>query len=97
MDTAGQLDVFRLYGYMLSVYNAQVGIFQEAGQVVFGVLLQCLDCTHLEVQNVLPISLCYLMYQAHKGPLMDEKLSALLVLAYLTESHCPWLIPLGPL
>ena len=26
---------------------------------------------------------------------MNEELGTLLVLAYLTESHCPWLVPLG--
>ena len=52
---------------------------------------------HLEVQIVCSICLCYLTDQACEGPLMDEELSTLLVLAYLTESHHPQLVPLGPL
>ena len=93
----GQLDVFRHYGYTLSMYSTQVGIFQEAGQVVFGSLLQCLDCTHLKVQIMHHVSLCYLMDEAHKGLLMDEELSTLFVLAYLRESKFPQLVSLGPL
>ena len=46
---------------------------------------------------MLPVSLCYLMDQAHKGLLTNKELSALLVLTYLTESHYFQLVPLGPL
>ena len=88
-DMAGQLDVFRHYGHMLSMYSIQVGIFQEAGQIVFSGLLQHLDHAHLEVQIMCSIGLCYVMYQAHKRPLLDEELGTLLVLMYLVESHCP--------
>ena len=55
-----QLDVLSHYAYTLSVYSTQVDVFQEAGQVVFGGLLQHLDCGHLEAQIMLPVSLCYL-------------------------------------
>ena len=90
----GQLDVFRHYGYMLSMCNTEVGILQEVSQVVLGSLLHCLDSMHLEVQIVLPISLGYLIEQAHEGSLTNEELSILLVLAYLMESHCCWPVPL---
>ena len=59
MDATSQLDVFRHYEYMLNLYSTQNGIFQEAGQIVFGSFLQCLDFTHLEVQNVCSIWLHY--------------------------------------
>ena len=39
MDMVGQLDVFRHYCYMLSLYGTQVSIFQEASQVVFGSIM----------------------------------------------------------
>ena len=97
MDMVGQLDVFRHYGNTLNMYSAQVGIFQEVSQIVFGSLLQHLDCANLEGQIMLPMSLCYLMDQACEGSLMNEELGTLLVLAYLVESHCPWLVPLGTL
>ena len=96
-DMVGQLDVFRQYGFTLSMYSTQVGILQEAGQKVLGSLLQHLDWMHLEVQVMLPISLCYFMGQALKGSLTSQVLSTLLVLAYLVESHCPQQVPLGPL
>ena len=70
MYVAGQLDVFRHYGYTLCMYSTQVGILQEASQVVLSGLLQHLDHVHLEAQIMLPISLCYLMDQACKGLLM---------------------------
>ena len=74
MDMVGQVDVIRHYGYTLSMYSIQVGIFQESSQIVFSSLLQCLDHAHLEMQNHAD--------QAHKGLLMDEELSTLLVLMY---------------
>ena len=95
MDTVGQLDVFRHYGYTPSMYSTQISIPQEAGQVIFSGLLQCLDCMHLEVQIVCSVCLCYLVDQAHKGLLTDEKLSTLLVLACLVESCHPQPVPLG--
>ena len=97
MIMVGQVDVFRHYGYMLSIYSTQVSIFQEDGQIVFDSLLQHLDCAHLEAQIMCPICLCHLAEQACKGSLTDEKLSTLLVLTYLVESHNPWMVPLGPL
>ena len=97
MDTVGQLDVFRHYGYTLSMYSTQVSIIQEAGQVIFGGLLQHLHCAHLEVQIVCCVCQCYLTEQVWNGLLADEELGTLLVLAYLTESHCPLPVPSGPL
>ena len=96
-DTASQLDVFMHYGYMLSMCGTQVGIFQEAGQVLFSSLQQYLGCTHLEAQIELPVSLCYLTNQVCKAPFTNEVLGALLVLAYHVESHCPQVVPLVPL
>ena len=61
MDTTDHLDVFRHYGYTLSMYNTQVSIFHEATQIIFSGLLQCLDCMHLEAQIVvfhMPVLSC---------------------------------------
>ena len=52
---------------------------------------------HLEAQVICLITLHDLMHQAHKGLLMDEEFGTLLVLMYLTESHCPWPVALGSL
>ena len=65
-DMAGQLDVFRHYGYTLIVYTAQVSIFQEASQVIFNGLLQHMDHTNLGAQIMHSVCLCYMMDQAHK-------------------------------
>ena len=97
MDMACQMDIFWHYHYMLSANGTQVGIPQEAHHVIFSGLLQCLDGAHLEAQVICPLLLCYLVHQVCKRPLVDEELSAPLILAYITESHCPHLIPLGPL
>ena len=91
------MDIIWHYHYMLSMNGAQVGILQEICHVIFSGLLQCLDGAHLEVQVICPLFPHYLMHQVHKRPLADEELSAYLILAYLMESHCPWLVPLGPL
>ena len=97
MDVVGQLDVFRHYGYMLSMYSTQVSIFQEAREVTFDDLPQSLDHMHLEVQIMQSVCLCCLTAQVHKGLLVDEEPNTLLVLVYLMESHHPQLVPLGPL
>ena len=60
MDIAGQLDVLWHDGNMFHMYSAQVGIFQEAGQVVLSCLLQCHGHEHLEVQIISPTILGYL-------------------------------------
>ena len=67
MDTVGQLDVFRHYGYMLRMYSTQVGIPQEASQVVLCSLLQCLECMHYEVQIMLHISCVISQSRCVKG------------------------------
>ena len=90
----GCLECHSHNGYMLSMYSAQVGIFQEACQVVLSDLLQHLYCAHLEAQVMLPISLCYLADHACEGLLTNEELSTLLVLVYLVENHYSWLVPL---
>ena len=92
---AGQLDVFQHDGNTFGMDSTQVCILQEAGQVIFGCLLQHHDCTHLEAQVIPFTCLCYLMDQACKRSLPNEELGALLVFPNHTESHCPWPVPLG--
>ena len=58
---AGQLDVFQHYGKAFHMYGKQVGIFQEANQVVFHCLLQHHDCVHLQAQVASSTILGYLM------------------------------------
>ena len=60
VDIVGQLDVLWHNGYAFHVYSAQVGVFQEAGQVALSYLLQHHDCMHMEVQIDPPTILGYL-------------------------------------
>ena len=95
MDTVGQLAVFRHNGDTLSLYSAQVGIFPEVSQVVLSSLLQCLFHMDFEAQVMLTTCLCYLTDLACKESFMNEAVSTLLELAYLTKSHYPWSVLLG--
>ena len=95
MGMACQTNIFWHYHYTFSVNGAQVGVLQEAHHKIFGSLLQYLDGIHLEMQVVCPLFLHYLMHQAYKRLLADDKLGAPVVLPYLTESHHPQPVPLG--
>ena len=52
---------------------------------------------HLEAHVKLSYFLGYFTNQMLEGEFVYEELSALLELADLTESHYPWLVPLGPI
>ena len=82
---------------MPSMDSIQAGIIKQACQVVFSSLLQCLDAMNLEVQVMCTICLGNVAHHVCKKLLADEEAGALLIPAYLTDSHCPWLAPLGPL
>ena len=96
-DTTSQWDIFGHYCDVFHMDSTQVGIFQEAGQVILHCLLQHHDHMHLDVQVISSTFLEYLFNQTCKGAFVDEELSAHLVLADLVESHCPQLLPLGSL
>ena len=51
-DITSQLNILWHYGDAFWMDSTQVGIFQEAAQIVFSCFLQCHDCTHLEVYAV---------------------------------------------
>ena len=94
------MDQLNIYGQICNVFHvdgAQVGIFQEASQVILCCFLQHHDHMHLEVQVISPTFVGYFVYQLHKGTFANEELSAFLALMDLTESHHPWLVLLGPL
>ena len=52
-------------------HNPQQRETEDAHQIIFGNLLQCLDGMHLEIQVLCPIPLHDLMCQACKRPLVD--------------------------
>ena len=91
------MDVFMHFGHIISMDSAQVSINKQAHQVALGSLLQCLDSMNLEVQVVCTRNMGNFVHQVHKRSLAEEEFSALLILTYLIESHCHWLVPLGPL
>ena len=97
VDTIGQLNIFGHDHNAFCVDDTQVGIFQEASQVIPCCFLQCHDCTHLEVQVISPKFLGYLMHELCEGALANEELSAILVLADLVDSYNPWPVLPGPL
>ncbi len=93
-DAAGQLDVLGHDGHTLGVDGSQVGVLEQTHQVGLSSLLQGQDCTALEAQVGLEV-LGNLTHQALEGQLADQQLSALLVLADLTQSHCSRAVPAG--
>ena len=94
-DMMGQLDVFWHYGGVFCMDSTQVGVFQEASQIISCCFLQHHDCTHLEVQIIPFTFLGYFTNEMHKGALANEELGAYLVSADLTETHHPQPVPLG--
>ena len=88
-DTASQLDVLWHDGHTFGVDGAQVGIFKESDQVSFAGLLEGHDGRALEAEISFEV-LGNLTDKTLEGQFADEKLSALLVTADLTESHSSW-------
>ena len=85
-DAAGQLDVLGHDCHALGVDGSQVGVLEQAHQVGLSSLLQGQHGAALEAQVGLEV-LGDLTHQALEGQLADQQLSALLVLANLTQSH----------
>ena len=91
-DAAGQLDVLGHDGDTLGVDGCQVGVLEQTHQVGLSSLLQGQHCAALEAQVSLEV-LGDLTHQALEGQLADQQLSALLVLADLTQSHSSRAVP----
>ena len=93
----GQLNIFEHDHNTFSMDGTQVGIFQEASQVLPCCFLQCHDHMHLEAQVIPPTFFGYFAGEMQEWAFADEELSILLILTDLAESHCPQLVPPGPL
>ena len=85
-DAASELHISGHDGHTLGVDGAQVGILEQGDEVSLSSLLESHNGRALEAEIVLEI-LSNLTDESLEGELADEKLSALLVLADLTESH----------
>ena len=85
-DAASELDVLGHDGHALGVDRAQVGVLEEADQVVLSGLLQGNDSRRLEAQVGLEV-LGDLADQALEGQLADQQLCRLLVAADFAERH----------
>ena len=85
-DTPGQLDVFRHDCDTLSVDGAQVGVLEQTDKVSLAGLLEGHDSRALEAQVCLEV-LSDFTHQTLEGELADQKLSALLVTADLSQGH----------
>ena len=75
------MDVLGHNGNMLCMDHAEVGILQDAGQVVLCSFLQSHICMQLEVQVISSNILGYFADEMQEGALVFEELSALLVLS----------------
>ena len=85
-DTPGQLDVLGHDCDTLSVDGAQVGVLEQADEVSLASLLEGHDSRALEAQVCLEV-LSDFTHQTLEGELADQKLSALLVTADLSQGH----------
>ena len=85
-DAASELHISGHDGHTLGVDGAQVGILEQGDEVSLSSLLESHNGRALEAEIVLEI-LSDFTNQSLEGELADQKLSALLVLADLTESH----------
>ncbi|CAN0853268.1 hypothetical protein LINGRAHAP2_LOCUS5586 [Linum grandiflorum] len=88
-DPSSKLDVLGHDGNPLGVDSAEVGILEQSDEVSLSSFLESRDGGALEPQIGLEI-LGDLTDKALEGELADEKLSALLVLADLTEGDGSW-------
>ena len=93
-DAAGELHISGHDGHTLGVDGAEVGILEQRDEVSLSSLLEGHDGGSLEAEIVLEV-LGDLTDESLEGELADEKLSALLVLADLTESHSSGAITMG--
>ena len=72
--------------------GCQVGVFEQTHEVRLCSFLQSQHCAALEPQVGLEV-LGDLAHQALEGQLADQQLSALLVLADLTQGYCSRAVP----
>ena len=85
-NAASELHISGHDGHTLGVDGAQVGILEQGDEVSLSSLLESHNGGSLEAEIVLEV-LSDLTDQSLEGELTNEELSALLVLADLTESH----------
>ena len=93
-NAASELHISGHDGHTLGVDGAQVGILEQRDEVSLSSLLESHNGGSLEAEIVLEV-LSDLTDQSLEGELTDQKLSALLVLADLTESHSSRAITMG--
>jgi histone H3 len=91
-DTTGQLNVLRHDGNTLSVDGTQVGVFKQTNEVSLRGLLKGHYGGRLETQVSLKV-LGDFTHKTLERQFADEKLSALLVTADLTESDSTRPVP----
>ena len=85
-DAASKLHISRHDSHTLGVNGTKVGILEQGDEVSLSSLLKSHNGRRLEAEIILEV-LSDLTDQSLEGELTDQKLSALLVLADLTESH----------
>ncbi len=93
-DAAGQLDVLGHDRHSLGMDCAQVGVLEQTHKVRLRRLLQRQHGRRLEAQVGLVV-LRNLTDKALEGQFADEEISALLVLADLTQSDCARAVSVG--
>ena len=93
-DAASELHISGHDSHTLGVDGAQVGILEQRDKVSLSSLLESHNGRALEAEIVLEI-LSDFTNQSLEGELADQKLSAFLVFADLTESHSSGAITMG--
>ena len=86
-DSAGELQVLGHDGDTSSVDGSEVGIFEKTDEVSLGGLLKGKNSRGLESEISLELR-CNLSNESLERKLSDQKISALLEAANLTESNC---------
>ncbi|GAY41410.1 hypothetical protein CUMW_059230, partial [Citrus unshiu] len=86
-DSPCKLDIFRHDGDPLSVNSTEIGVFKETHQISLGSFLKSRDSAALEPQIGLKV-LSDFPNEPLERKLPYQKLSALLVLPDLSQSHC---------
>ena len=96
-DMAGQLDVFGIMVTCLACIAPKLASSRRPVRLYLAASCSTWTACTWRHKSYTPYVCAILWTRLYKGPLTDEELSTLLVLMYLAESHCPQLVPLGPL
>ena len=85
-DSASELHILGHDGNSLGVDGAEVGVLEESNEISLSGLLEGKDSRRLESKIILELR-SYLSDESLEGKLSDQKISALLESADLTESN----------